>query len=281
MLTKFQQHLNTTNLLPPHSKIVVAVSGGVDSVSLLSLLHQLQNYYNWQVVVAHYDHKVRPDSYQDAELVGVMAEEHGAKYFLGRYDGNVQTEAALRKARYEFLENLRDELLYDYVVTAHHGGDRIETAIFNTIRGAERNGITALKARRGTIVRPLLPFAKAEILTYANLQELPYREDSTNSDLGFSRNFVRHVLLPQGSLVYRNFHHSLSKQLNDLTGLNTKIDRALTELLQDTQVKITKSSIELDKVLFRGLSTSVATNLLVFVLQRLKPGIGLSKQRMQ
>lgn len=278
MLTSFQEHLNSTDLLPPQSKIVMAVSGGVDSVSLLNLISQLQSYYNWQLVVAHFDHKVRSDSYKDSELVATLAEKYNAKYFLGTYISDSHSEAALRKARYEFLENLRNEIAYDYIVTAHHAGDRIETAIFNTIRGADRSGITALKARRDAIIRPLLPFTKAEILTYANLQGLPYREDSTNTDISFSRNFVRHELLPQGSLVYRNFHHSLTKQLNNLTQLNTKIDQALEELVNDISTSKTNSTIELDKVLYRGLSTQVATNLLVYCLHQVKPGTGLTKQ---
>jgi len=278
MLTKFQSHLNDTNLLPVSSKLVVAVSGGVDSVSLLQLLSQLQDFYNWQIVVGHFDHKMRTDSYKDAELVAGLAEAYGYPYYLEKNSASSGSEASLRKARYEFLENLVLELNYDYLLTAHHNNDRIETAIFNTVRGADRDGMTALRPRRGNIVRPLLSFSKAEIITYAELQKLPYREDSSNTDLGFSRNFVRHSLVPQGSLVYRNFHHSFTKKLNDLTILNQKIDAQLEDLLSEISTKKNSKTVELDRVMYRGLSPALTTSLLVYIARQLVPGIGLSKQ---
>ncbi len=278
MLTRFQNHLNTSDLLPPQSKLVVAVSGGVDSVSLLHLLSQLKDFYNWQLVVAHFDHKMRADSHKDSELVAQLAEDYGYPYYLQKYSGTDHTEAALRKARYEFLSSLITELNYNYLLTAHHNDDRIETAIFNTIRGADRTGMTALRARRGHIVRPLLPFSKAEIITYAELQQLPYREDSTNADIGFSRNFVRHGLVPQGSMVFRNFHHTFTKRLNDLSVLNTKIDSQIEELASDITVQKSASTIEFDRVLFRGLSREVAMSLVMHIARELMPGIGLSRQ---
>ena len=278
MLTKFQTHLNDTNLLPPRSKLVVAVSGGVDSVSLLHLLSQLKDFYNWQLVVAHFDHKTRADSYKDAELVASLAEAYGYPYYLQKYSGSSSSEASLRKARYDFLENLLVELNYDYLLTAHHNNDRIETAIFNTIRGADRDGMTSLRPRRGNIVRPLLSTTKAEIITYAELQKLPYREDSSNVDVGFSRNFVRHGLVPQGSMVYRNFNHSFTKKLNELASLNQRIDAQLEDLVSEISTKRTPTTVELDRVMYRGLSPELAASLLVYIARQIMPGIGLSKQ---
>ncbi len=280
MLTKFQNHIQNTDLLPPQSKLVVAVSGGVDSVSLLHMLAQLQQFYNWQFVVAHYDHKVRPDSYKDVELTAQLAEENGMRFNLEKYTGGQTSEAALRKARYEYLESLRQDLNFDRIVTAHHADDAIETAIFNTIRGSDRHGITAMRARRGHLVRPLLPFHKAELIAYAGLQNLSYREDSTNADIGFSRNFVRKVLVPQGSLNYRNFHHSFTKRLNDLLRLNQQIDYQLDELLQSIVVSQTTSTVVVNKEEFLILPRPVATNLLVHIIRKLQPGTSISKQNL-
>ena len=278
MLTKFQAHLNNTNIIPPNSRLVLAVSGGVDSVTLLHLINQMNRFYNWNVVVAHYDHKQRPDSHKDAELVGLLSESYGNKYYLNKHMDGIQSEAELRKARYQFLEQLRDDIGFDFILTAHHGDDRIETAVFNAVRGADRLGMASMKPIRNNIIRPLLPFSKAELITYAHLQNLAYNEDSTNTNIDFSRNFVRHELVPLGSMIYQNFHHSFTNKLNELDALNESIDARLATLLDHLSVQRDEYSITLDKYKYLELPDNIALNLLVYVFNQLKPGIGLSRK---
>lgn len=278
MLTDLQKHLQETNLLPKGSKLVVAVSGGVDSVTLLHLLHNLNRYYGWDIVVAHFDHGVRSDSMVDAGLVGELADSYGYQYLYGKNQNKATSEAALRKSRYDYLEQMRRDTGADYIVTAHHGNDRVETALFNTIRGADREGIVALKDRRGRIVRPLLPFAKAEIIVFANLQNLPYREDSTNSDLGYSRNFVRNELIPHGSLMFKQFHHNFNRRLAKLEVYNRRIRAGLQRLEGQLVVQSNDNTVEFKRLAFLNLPIEIQRAFLARQIKQLMPNFQLSKQ---
>ena len=277
MLNELHKHLQNTNLLPPKSKILVAVSGGVDSMALLHLLHNLRPQYGWNIAIAHYNHGVRDDAFKDAYLVGDMADLYGYPLYVGKYEYTDFSEAALRKARYDFLEELRRDIGYDYIVTAHHNNDFLETAIFNTIRGSDREGMVALKDKRGRIVRPLLPFSKPEIIVFANLQDLPYREDSTNNDLSYSRNMVRNILMPHGSMKFRNYHHNMNQRLAKLKDVNQRINQGLTRVAEGLVEYEDKDSLEIDGSKFNSLPLTIQKNLLVYLVKRLKPAHGLSK----
>jgi tRNA(Ile)-lysidine synthase len=277
MLNILHKHLQDTNLLPPKSKIVLAVSGGVDSVALLHLLHNLRAQYGWDIAIAHYNHGVRPDATKDALLVGELADQYGCPFYLGKYEYVDYSEAALRKARYDFLETLRRDLGYDYILTAHHNNDFLETALFNTIRGADREGMVALREKRGKVIRPLLPFSKPEIIVFANLQNLPYREDSTNADVSYSRNFVRNILMPYGSMKYKNFHHNMNRRLAKLNDVNSRINAGLDRLAETMIDFEDNKSIQIDGPTLKGLPMVVQKNLIVYLIKRLKPAHGLSK----
>lgn len=277
MLNELHTQLQENNLLPTGSKLIVAVSGGVDSVALLHLLHNLAGTYGWDISIAHYNHGVREDATKDALLVGELAEDYGYPFYLGKYEYNDRSEAALRKARYGFLEEIRRDTGSDYIVTAHHNNDLLETTVFNTIRGADREGMVSLKPKRGNIIRPLLNFSKPEIIVFANLQNLPYNEDSTNSDTSYSRNLVRNVLMPHGSVQFKNFHHNMNRRLSKLSELNKKINVGLSRLAETVVLMENKNSIQIDLAQFNDLPELVRPNLIVFLVKRLSPAHALSR----
>ncbi len=256
---------------------MVAVSGGVDSVALLHLLHNLRAQYGWDIAIAHYNHGMRADATKDALLAGELADQYGYPFYLGKYEYVDFSEAALRKARYEFLEELRRDLGYDYIITAHHNNDFLETAIFNTIRGSDREGMVALKQKRGKVLRPLLPFSKPEIIVFANLQNLPYREDSTNADVSYSRNFVRNILMPYGSMKFRNFHHNMNRRLANLNEVNARINTGLGRLAEEIVEFEDKKSIQIDGQKIKQLPMTVQKSFIVYLIKRLRPAHGLSK----
>lgn len=281
MLTNFQDHLQKSNLLPPKSNLVVAVSGGVDSVAMLDLLNELRPIWDWRLSVAHLDHKTRQDSVGAAELASQLAESYGLPFYLGQLDGSQASEAALRKKRYEYLESVADGVKADYIVTAHHLDDRIETSIFNTIRGADRDGMTAMKPLRGRVARPLLPFSKGQISTYALVKELPYQEDSSNADVSYSRNFVRHVVLPHATELMPDFRQEYSGRLDRLEALNAKIQTSLGQVFDLVKVSERYGRVVLRRPAFLKLSPIVQLNLLAYIGRKLNAGVGLTKKNLE
>lgn len=173
---------------------IVAVSGGVDSAVLLDML-ATQNPAH--LVVAHVDHGVREDSHEDAALVKRLAEKYSLEYEVTQLHlGAGASELEARDKRYAWLDSLREKYQASVVVTAHHQDDVIETMILNVMRGTGWRGLCSLRDT-ATRKRPLLAMSKFEIITYALEHQLEWREDSTNEDLKYARNYIRHALIPR------------------------------------------------------------------------------------
>jgi tRNA(Ile)-lysidine synthetase-like protein len=206
-------------------KYVVAVSGGVDSVVLLNVLRNLEGL---ELIVAHYDHGIRQDSEADKLFVEDLSKSFGLPFFseAGKL-GPQASEALAREKRYTFLRQVKTRTASDAIVTAHHQDDYMETAIINMQRGTGRRGLSALGST-DEIKRPLLGFRKAELIAYAKEQGLTWREDSTNQDETYLRNYIRHTIAPKFSSAEQVTFMSLLKQTGTL---NTQIDGGLAQLL--------------------------------------------------
>jgi tRNA(Ile)-lysidine synthase len=169
-------------------KYVVAVSGGVDSVVLLDMLAKKED----ELIVAHFDHGIRPDSANDAEFVRTLAERYGCVFETTREElGADASEELARDRRYAFLNSIAKKHNAT-IMTAHHADDIIETIAINMIRGTGWRGLAVLGSP--SIERPLLDMSKAEIINYAKANGLEWREDSTNQDTTYLRNDVRQKL---------------------------------------------------------------------------------------
>lgn len=167
------------------TKYIVAVSGGVDSVALLDMMARLPQH---ELIVAHFDHGIRPDSADDADFVRRLAEAHGLPFELRREElGPDASEELARMRRYAFLRELADR--HDArIVTAHHADDVVETVAINMHRGTGWRGLAVLDS---DIARPLLDMTKAQLAEYARQEKLEWREDSTNADTKYLRNRIR------------------------------------------------------------------------------------------
>lgn len=175
-------------------RYVVAVSGGVDSVALL---HILKDKPGIKITVAHFDHGIREDSAEDRRHVQALAKQYGLPFVYHRGElGPAASEAQARDARYKFLHHVRKVSGADAVITAHHQDDVLETIILNLLRGTGRRGLSSLKST-DIVKRPMLHVPKNELLRYANREGLQWREDSTNADERYLRNYIRTRILPR------------------------------------------------------------------------------------
>lgn len=218
-------------------KYVVAVSGGVDSIVLLDLLRQKPEL---ELVIAHFDHGIRPDSDKDSRLVQDAATRYGLEFVAGKGRlGPDVSEAKARDARYEFLRRVKLEHGADAIVTAHHQDDVLETAILNLLRGTGRKGLSSLRST-DDIKRPLLGISKRAIRDYAEQNHLLWREDSTNQDESYLRNYVRLRLLPRLDGAAQNH---LLQIIRDVAKTNMQLDDELLKLLPTTPESLQRKEI--------------------------------------
>ncbi|HEY8108626.1 MAG TPA: tRNA lysidine(34) synthetase TilS [Patescibacteria group bacterium] len=187
------------DILQPYRdrKLIVAVSGGVDSVVLLDLLNELRHELELDLVVAHADHGLRRGSAKDARFVEALAHGLGLPSASTRLDlnpgGNV--EARAREARYRWLETIRKRRKADYVVTAHQADDQVETLFLHLARGTGMQGLSGMKTLSGTVLRPLLGTPRAQVARYARRRKLKFRRDPTNRNVKHARNRIRHQVI--------------------------------------------------------------------------------------
>jgi tRNA(Ile)-lysidine synthase len=204
MLKTVEQILRTDDLVRSDAAILVAVSGGADSIVLLHLLARLAPAYPFRLIAAHLDHQLRPESAADAEFVAGVCRQLEVGLISQRCDVEALAkqlgtglEDAGRQARREFLLKVADEQGCDAIALAHHADDQAETVLHRMLRGSGLSGLAAMRSKSGMFIRPLLGFSRQELRTYLQQHGQQWREDVSNADLAFTRNRIRHQLLPQ------------------------------------------------------------------------------------
>jgi len=207
-------------------KYVVAVSGGIDSMVLLDVLAKHEDL---ELIIAHFDHGIRPDSAEDRKFVQSVAKEYGLKFeYQEGHLGEAASEEQARNARYAFLHSVSSTHHARGVITAHHQDDLIETSFLNMLRGTGRKGITSLSSGPH-IYRPLLHIPKVQIRAYAAQHAIRWREDSTNNDTKYARNYIRSTLVPK--LTSSQKEHLLDI-ITNLQSKNYEIDLEIAKILQ-------------------------------------------------
>src|SRR5207245_2453818 len=199
LLERLRAHLDRARLFPAPGSAVLAVSGGPDSVALLDLMLAVARERGLSLVVAHADHGIRADSRTVGQSVGELARRPGRPLELGELElGPGAPGTAARGARYAGLALVQRRHAARYLVTAHHADDQVETILLRVLKGSGPAGLAGMPARgRGGIVRPLLPFSRAELAVHVAERGLAFHDDPANRDPRHLRSWLRVTLLPQ------------------------------------------------------------------------------------
>ncbi|MFY0602822.1 MAG: tRNA lysidine(34) synthetase TilS [Flavobacteriaceae bacterium] len=255
MLKEFKQHLNNHFSFLEGKKILIAISGGIDSVVLTHLMHQL----DFDFSLAHCNFSLRgAESNEDEKFVKELAERFTRNIYTVSFDTEKYAkeqkqsiQIAARELRYEWFYNTLKENNIDYVLTAHNNNDNLETFLINLTRGTGLDGFTGIPPINGKIVRPLLAFSRDQIMMFAIKNNIAWREDKSNASIKYIRNKVRHKIVP---ILQEINPHLLDTFKNTLTYLNESKDIVDTEIAE-----VSKSIIERE-----------ANGILKFSIQKLK-----------
>lgn len=255
----------------PRARVVVAVSGGLDSCVLLHLARFGGAELGHEWIVAHFDHRMRPSSAGDARWVAGLARAWRLPVEIGRAPTELASEEAAREARYEFLAEVRERTGASLVLTGHHADDQAETVLFRLLRGTGSKGLGGIPARRGAaIVRPLIDVWRSELLDYARGVHLSWREDPTNRSAAYARNVIRHRILPVVErLVAPGARRALLRLADVATEDEAAWESVLPGIMQPLDVRKSGRGLSLDRARLQELHPGVRARVLRALAGRL------------
>ena len=278
---KFKKFVEAEKLFSPRSRLLVAVSGGQDSVALVHLLVELKK-KDWpqlQIALAHFNHKLRKSAEGDEFFVRNLAEELGLKLFTGRANvkdfarrKHLNLEEAARLKRYEFLKKAAGKFKADYILTAHTLTDQAETVLMKIFRGTGLEGLQGIRLKTGNIVRPLLCFKRQELEDYLRENHFGFKQDETNEDERFLRNKIRLKLIP---LLENEFDPAITAHLAAAALIAQGENEALCQTVENIWPRVTRggsSHLELNLCKLEKMPPGLARRL---VRKYLKTALGL------
>lgn len=282
MLDEIKKTIKEYKLINYGDKIVIGVSGGPDSVCLLHILHSLKKEFGLKLIVAHVNYKSRgKDSDRDEKHVSKLAQKFGLKIYIKRLPitkcGKKENiEEKFRKIRYDFFEKILKKEKADKIAVAHTKDDQVETIIMFFLRGAGLRGLSGMEILRDRIIRPLLLTSRADILKYLKQHKLKYRKDVTNEDVTFTRNKIRHKLIPY---LESEFNPNLKNTLT-LAARAIRDDYDLLVALANKKAKKLiwhqKEQLKIDLKKFQALRPALKRKVLTQALKFFKKSISFA-----
>lgn len=217
MYNKFKENILKYNLIQDNSTIILGVSGGYDSMSLLLCFLKLREEKDFELVVAHINHMMRGSASDgDEEFVREFCEKNSVKFFSHHEDmlalskkEKISEEDAGRRIRYGFFYNLASKYENSLIATGHNLGDQVETVLLNLIRGTGTRGLRGMDYKNGKIIRPILNISRKEIQDFVDSSACGHREDASNHESMYRRNSLRNQLIP---FIEENYNPAFQKE---------------------------------------------------------------------
>jgi len=254
MVQQFLQFIQQAQLFTKQDKILLAVSGGMDSMAMAHLFRLAALDFG----IAHCNFNLRGEASDgDERLVKSMAKKWDIPFFSVHFDTSKQAaqqktsiQIVARTLRYDWLESVRKENEYTYIATAHHLKDSLETVLYNLAKGCGIRGLHGIPIKQDKIIRPLLFATKEEVNLFVKKQSVPYRDDASNQSIKYKRNLIRHKVLPQLEIINPSLEKTFSKTVQHIKDTELLFEEIIQQyikrcvVVKDDQVQIQKAPLE-------------------------------------
>lgn len=281
MKNKILETIKKYNMIENGEKVVLAVSGGPDSICMLDILKDIKNDekidMNFEIVVAHVNHMIRKEAEEDEKYVKKYCEENQIEFYSKSIDvqkmannNKIGVEEAGRKARYNFFDEILEKTDAQKIAIAHNKNDKVETVLMHILRGSGISGLKGIEAKRGKYIRPLIECERNEIEEYCTEKNLQPRIDKTNFENEYTRNKVRNLLIPY---IQKEFNPNLIKTIDRLSNLVAEeenyMDKQVQKIYEEILISENEKEIQLDLKTFNLQEKVIKSRLILYTITRL------------